>query len=185
MEPQLETLLEAEVYFYRAMNTQGADAPSYEDFQRFAGAVDFAYNRLSEMTDANKKLEDAKRKGMLRQEREGIPNQVLPIKTAILTGSAQAQIAGLRGTACADPDLFSGLYQILRRYDFEIGYRVLQAYNSLLELESGLCAPVGSVLCLVEPKSGEVIHDGTGQPANLRYDPPTGRTHDSAGKKIQ
>lgn len=184
MQPQLETLLEAEAYFYRAMGAPNNDVPSYEDFQRFAGAVDFAYNGLNPMRDANTRLERAKGEGMLRQRREGIPNRVLPIKAAILIGSAQLQLTGLRRTAAVDQDVYPDYYRLLDRYYFEIGYNVLRAYNSLLELDNGSCTPAGSLLLLVDGNSGKVIDDRTGQPVDLRYDRQTGITYDPTGKIV-
>jgi len=157
----LEGMLNAEAYFNKA-STKKIDNPNYHEFAKNVEMVVFAYQKLNENPDASRILEDAKRKDIIRPKREGIPNQVMPVKTAIEIGSADAQIEFLKKVA-SNPELFQKAHSLLEGYSFEIAYKVLRAYNTLVELKEGACVPAGSTQCLADRRTGEVINDRTGE----------------------
>jgi hypothetical protein len=157
----LEDMLKAEAYFYSASNNK-TDTPNYTDFAKNVDFVVFAYQKLNENPDAGKILGNAKRKDMIRQKRENVPNQVVPVKAEIETGSADAQIEFLKKVA-SNPELFKKAYPLLESYSFEIAYKVLRAYNTMVELKEGTCVPAGSTQCLADRVTREVVNDQTGE----------------------
>jgi len=157
----LEGMLNAEAYFNKA-SADKISNPDYTEFTKNVEMVVFAYQKLNENPDASRIIEGAKKQDMIRPKRTGIPNQVMSVKTAIEIGSADAQIEFLKKVA-SNPEIFQKAHSLLESYSFEIAYKVLRAYNTLVELKEGACAPAGSTQCLADRRTGEVINDRTGE----------------------
>lgn len=156
MMPPLDELLRAETFFYRAMNGQPQPITATE-FQGYASCARSAYEAFQDIPGAKLRLEEATRAGLLRPRREGLPQQILPPKAAVSIGFADVFLQQI--DAAADPDVFSVIYPILGPYEFEMAYASLRAYNSLLEIDQGFCAPAGSVQDLLDPASIKALRE--------------------------
>ncbi len=182
-KPRLEELAAAETYLRQAYDRfsqvsggtgplpDSVDSPEYPLFVRYVTLAQWALNELNQMPDANAKLIESRRQGMLRPNKK----QVLPIKTAILTGDADIHISGLVREV-TDPSYGktprSGP-KTINPYEIELAMKTLAAYNALAELDRGLCVRAGSLVAnrLVERGTLEVVDGRTGVHTGEIYRP--------------
>ena len=147
MEINLDDLLNAEaclnnLYSGRQELPVSIESNEYRQFVRALELVDYVYNNLGD--GIAETLLTAKRKGMLRPERNGTRKEILPLKQAVRTDLAKPLIGDLKGIV-SNPKTYTLLRTTIDPYPIELAYNVLQAYNSLLDLECERCVETGSL----------------------------------------
>ena len=147
---RLDELLAAEAFF-KALLAGEKKLPNSVSSQEYTPLVDSvrslaaAYEVLERTPDADARLRAAQSQGLLRPRRHGLSNRVLPLKEAVKSWGA-VRVEWL-ARVVSDPRSVLHSPTLIDRYDFELAYRVLQAYNSLRDLDAGNCVQEGSVLC--------------------------------------
>jgi len=142
--PSNTNCLAAEVYFSALDRRQrelprNVDTPEYDEALCYAFLSEYAFRMLHmDIEQAAERLNGAAGKGMMRPERGGLSKPVDLLKEAIRIGTSLNILKSLEARARA-PYFANKLGIGVDRYDVELAHRTLSAFNSLRDLEAGVC----------------------------------------------